>query len=146
MHNIKLSPLLCCNYRSSLHPASGRKNEYIENKESTLHIDTKNKLHATLFEMQLSILTKKASGPSVAAVRGASFGHDKFIKPPLTETFFSDLESMCFDPNRVVCEWLPGGHVWAMLMRSSYQTNAIVGAVTDTLESQRNLTKYHSQQ
>lgn len=90
-----------------------------------------------LYGMQLSMLTSMAAGPSVAAVRGLSFGHDKFIKLPLSEAFFEDLNKMCACPQRAVCEWLPGGHVWAMLMRSSYQTSAIVAAVTDTLLSQK---------
>lgn len=89
-----------------------------------------------LYGMQLSMLTSTATGPSVAAVRGCSFEHDKFIKLPLSKAFFKELTKMCADPQLAVCEWLPGGHVWAILMRSSYQTSMIVAAVTDTLKSQ----------
>jgi hypothetical protein len=90
-----------------------------------------------LYGMQLSMLTDKATSPCVAAVHGASFRHDKFIKQPMSESFFQELHKMCGDPSRTVCAWLPGGHVWAMLMRSSLQTEAVVAAVNDTLLSQQ---------
>lgn len=92
-------------------------------------LNTKKKLYDILYSLHLTLLTSKARGPSFGALHAVSFMHDQFVKPHHTLEFFAALSSICATPNKVICKWLPGGHVWAMLTRQRSQTEAIVKAV-----------------
>jgi hypothetical protein len=93
------------------------------------HANTKKKLYDILYSLHLSLLTSKTHGPSFGSLHAVSFMHDQFVRPHHTQEFFTELSGICAKPSKVVCKWLPGGHVWAMLTRQRSQTEAIVAAV-----------------
>ena len=97
--------------------------------------ETRNKLYQELDRTQLSMIAdpiRADAKKSMAVIKGYCMAHDLFVPARYSRELESQLK-ICSSPDFFM-RWLPGGHVWAAIVRPIYHKKLVIEAVYALLQ------------